>query len=136
VINVLNLVPSSNYTVRVRNKNSSGVSAWVSVSFSTPVDYPTPVAPQNLRVINVTATTVTVQWDFDFTGGFSPSYKYTVNGGPEIGTLQGCSPYCSGTDLSTATFVRPAPGATTRFSVTATSSFGKVSAPSVLNVTY
>jgi hypothetical protein len=133
VLTLRNLVPDSNYTVQARNKNSTGVSAWVAFSFRTPPDYPTPGAPQNLRVLGVTATTVTVQWDFDSV--FNPTYTYSVNGGPAIQTSLGCSPYCSVTDVTTVTFARSAPGTTTRFSVTATSSLGKVSAPSLLDIT-
>ena len=133
VLVLKNLLPNSNYTLQIRNKNSSGVSAWLTQSFSTPPDYPTPVAPQNLRVINVTATTVTVAWDFD---QINPTYLYTINGGQVYGTYAPCAPYCAGSELASATIPRPAPGTTTRFSVTATSSQGKVSAPAVLIVTY
>jgi len=132
VINLTNLVPNSAYVVQIRNKTSTGASAWFQYAFKTPVDYPTPIAPQNLRVTQSTTTSVTVVWDLDTSMAFLPAYVYSVNGGPRVGTGVACFPYCAGSELATATITRPVPGTAINFSVTSTSVYGKTSAPSVL----
>lgn len=112
------------YTSRHRNKvwvpatSSFVFSPWVEFSFRTPTfDSLRPQAPQNVRVVERTATTVTVRWDATPTAA---RYDYRLNGGSPIQTGICGGAYCDPIDPLTATFTRPPVGATVSFSVTAT----------------
>ena len=121
------LVENSDYVFRYRNKiyvsqttNSLYfvLSPWVQFSFHTPTgDSLRPAAPQNLRVTERTATTVTVRWDPVPT---AVRYNFSLNGGAPTQTGVCSGAYCTPPDPLTATFPRPAPGANVLFSVTAT----------------
>ena len=124
LVGFLRLVENNDYVFRYRNKistngsNSFIVSPWVQFSFHTPTgDSLRPSAPQNLRVIERTATTVTVRWDVVPTAA---RYDFSLNGGASAQTGICGGAYCTPPDPLTATFARPAPGASVLFSVTAT----------------
>lgn len=119
----LRLVENSDYVFRYRNKiwipslSSFITSAWVQFSFHTPTfDSLRPSAPQNLRVVERTATTVTVRWDPVPT---AVRYDFSLNGSVPVQTGVCGSPYCTPTDPLTVTFLRPAVGSSILFSVTA-----------------
>jgi hypothetical protein len=119
----LGLAENSNYTFRYRNKvfvsstQSFVLSPWTTFAFRTPTfDSLRPLAPPNLRVVERTATTVTVRWD---SVPNAIRYDYSLNGGTPIFSALGCQ-YCLAVDALTATFTRPAAGSTVAFSVTAT----------------
>ncbi len=61
----IQLLPNSDYVVRVRNiKTSVDFSDWVNVSFRTAATFANrPSAPPNLRITQQTATQVTLVWD-------------------------------------------------------------------------
>ena len=118
------LVENSDYVFRYRNKISPDgsinfiVSPWVQFSFHTPTgDSLRPSIPQNLRVIDRTATTVTVRWDAVPTAA---RYDFSLNGGASSQTGICGGAYCTPPDPLTATFARPAPGTSVLFSITAT----------------
>jgi hypothetical protein len=120
----LRLVENSDYVFRYRNKiwipstSSFIYSEWVQFSFHTPTfDSLRPAAPQNLRVVERTATTITVRWDPVPT---AVRYDFSLNGGAPVQTGVCSGAYCTPTDPLTATFPRPAAGTSVLFSVTAT----------------
>ena len=131
-----NLVANSDYVYQVRNVRTRlpfVVSAWAQFSFHTATNFATrPNPPQNLRVTQTTATSVTVMWDADTTPRV---YKYSLNGGTPISTDSGCFPYCTGEELLSATFARPAPGTSVLFSVTGRDNDFNTSLPATLVVT-
>jgi hypothetical protein len=122
-LSFLGLAENSNYTFRYRNKvfvsstQSFVLSPWTTFAFRTPTfDSLRPLAPPNLRVVELTATTVTVRWD---SVPNAIRYDYSLNGGAPIFSALNCQ-YCLAVDALTATFARPAAGSTVAFSVTAT----------------
>jgi hypothetical protein len=128
-VSFLRLAENSDYVFQYRNKiwipstASFIFSPWVQFSFHTPTfDSLRPAAPQNVRVVEQTATTVTVRWDAVPT---AVRYDYSLNGGAPIQTGVCSGVYCTPTDPLTATFARPAAGTSVLFSVTATRSPGQ-----------
>ena len=124
VVSFLRLSEDSDYVFRYRNKiwvPSTGsfiFSPWVQFSFRTPTfDSLRPAAPQNVRVIAQTDTTVTVGWDAVPT---AVRYDFSLNGGPFMQTGTCNTRYCTPPSPLTATFPRPAAGTSVSFSVTAT----------------
>ncbi len=124
----LRLAENSDYVFRHRNKiwipstQSFITSAWVQFSFHTPTfDSLRPAAPQNVRVVGQTASTVTVRWDAVPT---AVRYDFSLNGGAPIQTGVCSGAYCTPTDPLTATFARPAAGSSVVFRVTATRQAG------------
>jgi hypothetical protein len=121
-ISFLRLAENNNYVFRYRNKifvestQSFITSAWVTFSFRTPTfDSLRPAAPQNVRVVGRTATTVTVRWD---PVPDAPFYNFSLNGGTPVPTGVCRGVYCTPPDPLTATFPRPTAGSVL-FSVTA-----------------
>ncbi len=124
VVAFLRLAENSDYVFRYRNKiwiastSSFIYSAWVQFSFHTPTfDSLRPAAPQNLRVVEHTATTITVRWDAVPTAA---RYDVSLNGAAPVQTGVCSGAYCTPTDPLTFTFPRPAAGGSVLFSVTAT----------------
>lgn len=122
-VSFLRLAENSDYVFQYRNKiwipstSSFIFSPWVQFSFHTPTfDSLRPAAPQNLRVVEQSATTVTVRWDAVPT---AVRYDYSLNGGTPIQTGVCSGVYCTPPDPLTATFARPAAGSSIQFSVTA-----------------
>ena len=122
-VSFLRLAENRDYVFQYRNKiwipstSSFIFSPWVQFSFHTPTfDSLRPAAPQNLRVVEQTATTVTVRWDAVPT---AVRYDYSLNGGTPIQTGVCSGVYCTPPDPLTATFARPAAGSSIQFSVTA-----------------
>ena len=123
-VSFLRLAENSDYTFQYRNKiwipstASFSFSPWVQFSFHPPTfDSLRPAAPQNVRVVEQTAATVTVRWDPVPT---AVRYDYSLNGGAPIQTGVCSGVYCTPPDPLTATFARPAVGSSIQFSVTAT----------------
>ena len=119
----LRLIENADYVFRYRNKiwipstSSFIFSAWVQFSFHTPTfDSLRPAAPQNLRVVERIATTVTVRWDSVPT---AVRYDFALNGGIPVQTGVCGGAFCTPPDPLTATFARPAAGASVQVSVTA-----------------
>ena len=119
-VSFLRLAENSDYVFRYRNNipNGSTVvsSDWVTFSFRTPTfDSLRPAAPQNLRVVEQTATSITVRWD---PVPDAPFYNFSLNGGAPVKTGVCSGVYCTPPDPLTATFPRPTAGSVL-FSVTA-----------------
>ncbi len=119
----LRLVENSDYVIRYRNKiwipstASFITSPWVQFNFHTPTfDSLRPPAPQNVRVVSNTATSVTLRWDAVQT---AVRYDFAVNSGTPTQTGVCTGAYCTPTDPLTATIARPAVGASVAFTVTA-----------------
>ena len=120
-LSFLRLAENSDYVFRYRNAVPNGsttvTSAWVQFSFRTPTfDSLRPSAPQNVRVVERTATTVTVRWDPVPTAA---RYDVSLNGAAPVQTGVFTCIYCAPSDPLTFTFPRPAPGSNVLFSVTA-----------------
>ena len=132
LVSFLRLVENADYVFRYRNGVPSGSSVvyspWVTFNFHTPTyDSLRPSAPQNVRVVSSTATTVTIAWDAVAT---AVRYDYSVNGGASIQTGVCSGVYCVPSPLLSATIARPAVGTTASFSVTASRAY------TVLNCAY
>ncbi len=121
-VGFLRLVENSDYVFRYRNALPSGpnlvVGAWVQFSFRTPTfDSLRPAAPQNLRVVARTATTVTVRWD---AVPNAIDYSFSVNGSAFVTSNPVTCIYCNPVDPLTAVIARPAVGLPATVSVIAT----------------
>jgi hypothetical protein len=121
-VGFLRLVENSDYVFRYRNALPSGpnlvVGAWVQFSFRTPTfDSLRPAAPQNLRVVERTASTVTVRWD---AVPNAIGYSFSVNGGAFTSTTTVTCIYCTPIDPLTAVIARPAVGTPATVRVIAT----------------
>ncbi len=132
LVSFLRLVENADYVFRYRNGVPSGSSVvyspWVTFNFHTPTyDSLRPSAPQNVRVVSSTATTVTVAWEAVAT---AVRYDYSVNGGASIQTGVCSGLYCVPSPLLSATIARPTVGTTVSFSVTASRAY------TVLNCAY
>ena len=120
-VSFLRLAENSDYVFRYRNAVPNGsttvTSAWVQFSFRTPsFDSLRPSAPQNVRVVERTATTVTVRWDAVPTAA---RYDVSLNGAAPVQTGVCSGAFCTPPDPLTFTFPRPTPGSSVLFSVTA-----------------
>ena len=121
----IQLLPNSDYYVRVRNvKTSVNVSSWSSVFFRTPAQFEIrPAPPANLRITQQTDTRVTLMWDAP--SGTAPStaafyYELFLNNQrTPIFQCGGAYVTCTEADFRTVTINRPAPGSTLTFGVTA-----------------
>jgi hypothetical protein len=121
-VQFLRLVENSSYTFRYRNALPSGpnlvVGEWVQFVFRTPTfDSLRPAAPQNLRVVARTETTVTVRWDAIPN---AIDYSFSVNGSAFVTSNPVSCIYCTPVDPLTAVIARPAVGLPATVSVTAT----------------
>jgi hypothetical protein len=121
----IQLLPNSDYYVRVRNvKTSVNVSSWSSVFFRTPAQFETrPAPPANLRITQQTATQVTLVWDAPSGTAPSPTgfyYELFLNNQrTPIFQCGGAYVVCTEADFRTVTISRPTPGTTLTFGVTA-----------------
>lgn len=121
----IQLLPNSDYYVRVRNiKTSVDFSNWSNVFFRTPAQFETrPAPPANLRITQQTATQVTLMWDAP--SGTAPStaafyYELFLNNQrTPIFQCGGAYVVCTEADFRTVTISRPTPGTTLTFGVTA-----------------
>ena len=132
----IQLLPNSNYVVRVRNiKTSADFSDWTMVAFRTAAQFDVrPGSPPNLRVTGQTATRVTLLWDVP--SGAAPfSYEFYLNNIrtalPQCG---GAYVICSEADFRTVTINRPAAGSTFTFGVAARDRNLNLSLPSQLTI--
>jgi hypothetical protein len=132
----IQLLPDSEYVVQVRNiKTSANFSAWTTVSFRTAAQFETrPNSPPNLRIINQTATQVTLRWDAP--SGAAPFiYDMFLN---DVRTVlpQCVGGYggCTEVDFRTVTINRPAPGTSLKFGVTARDTNLNLSLPTELTI--
>jgi hypothetical protein len=121
-VSFLRLVENSDYVFRYRNALPSGpevvVSAWAQFSFRTPTfDSLRPAAPRNLRVVERTATTVTVRWD---AVPNAIDYSFSVNGSAFTTSNPVTCIYCTPVDPLTAVIPRPAVGLPATVSVIST----------------
>ena len=121
----IQLLPNSNYVVRVRNiKTSADFSDWVNVSFRTTAQFDArPSAPPNLRITQQTDTKVTLMWDAP-AGVPALNYPFTYelflnNARTAIFQCGGAYVTCTDADFRTVTINRPAAGSTLTFGVTA-----------------
>ncbi len=136
----IQLLPNSDYVVRVRNINTSvDFSDWVNVSFRTAATFSTrPSAPPNLRITQQTATQVTLMWDAP--AGVPPldypfTYELFLNGvRTPIFQCGGTYVYCTEADFRTVTINRPNAGTTLTFGVTARDSNLNRSEPSTITL--
>jgi len=121
----IQLLPNSDYHVRVRNiKTSVDFSNWSTVFFRTPAQFETrPNAPGNLRVTQQTASQVTLMWDAPITTPPSTTpflYELFLNNErTPIFQCGGAYVFCTEADFRTVTINRPTPGTTLSFGVTA-----------------
>lgn len=121
----IQLLPDSNYTVRVRRvKTSADVSPWTSVNFRTPAQFDSrPSAPPNLRISQQTTTQVTLSWDAPAgvpALNYPSTYELFLNNQRTyFFQCGGVYVQCTEADFRTVTISRPAPGTTLTFGVTA-----------------
>lgn len=77
-ITIEGLTPGSSHTLRVRSKNSVGVSStWDTEPFT--LNTGSPDAPVTLLVLNITRTSADVQWDKALTGSATLSFEYSFD---------------------------------------------------------
>lgn len=121
----IELLPNSDYSVRVRNiKTSVSFSDWVTVVFRTTEQFESrPGAPGNLRITQQTATNVTLAWDApSFAVAPIPSRTYELflnNQRTALFQCGGSYVFCTEADFRTVTITRPPAGTPLTFGVAA-----------------
>lgn len=120
----IELLPNSDYSVRVRNSKSGSFSDWVTVAFRTTEQFESrPGAPGNLRITQQTATNVTLAWDSPkFSAPPIPSRTYELFHNNQRTALFQCGGsyvFCTEADFRTVTIKRPPAGTALTFGVAA-----------------
>jgi chitinase len=124
---VENLMPNHNYQFFVRAVDGSGAVSDRSeaANAETPLDTEGPTTPGNVRVTQVSFTTVSLAWEPSTDNHFLMGYWLSVDGGTPTFT----------TDGTTATARRLDPGKAHTVAVSARDSFGNFSAPATVRFT-
>ena len=89
-VTITSLTGDTTYDFRVKARNDGGDSLWTATFATTQL--PIPLRPTNLDVIDVTATTITIDWDdMAYATGYEYQYREDGDSWPASGTAVAAS---------------------------------------------